>query len=563
VSFYHLPHPWNPGYAIPRYVMAEPPERGTFTTQWMPRGTIPNLVPDFFANPIEKKLLGRNDAGLSGLGSLGGCTLAGSTLAGSTLAGSTLAGSTLGASEYRLEPLGRNGMSGTITKYGLATARGMIARIRQLPNSQRAAALKMAMDRIDSTLRARCERYALEAQNTGMPAGKALELGLARALSEGVTSELARLGTSRQLPQPSSLLGLGLDCARSRAQGAPQPSSLLGLGFNGARSRAQGALGETPMERLRRLALAQPSGQNRPGEERQRKVTSKWKFGVFHFPLYDGAKTPTEGQSADDTSARVGYQGGAPNINLELPTWSWIRKLLVDDAQAILQKNPKLIVGPVSRIDEPITTAIEYLKSIPVVEAPTNALWQALGIPPGTPVAKNLIRAVKVQGHESIYTGGQILDKADFDGQGYIVSLEMGPTRAAPDWIRVVVRKRPKDSRNIFERAIGAIAKGAAGVINFVGDMTCNLVGTLPPVPPPAAGGMPAPPQVQAVAGGVAIAQGLCGKAPPPPMLYPPPSSILPWILLAGGGLLVLVLASQGSSGTKSAASSAAPPRSP
>jgi hypothetical protein len=68
--------------------MAEPPERGTFTTQWLPRGTIPALVPDFLAKP-GKKLLGRKDAGL---GSLGGCSITGSSLAGSSLAGSSLGG---------------------------------------------------------------------------------------------------------------------------------------------------------------------------------------------------------------------------------------------------------------------------------------------------------------------------------------------------------------------------------------------------------------------------------------------------------------------------------------
>ena len=63
MSFYNLPSPWNPGYAIPEYVMAEPPERGTFTTQWLPRGTISQLVPDIIAKP-GRRLLGRNDAGL-------------------------------------------------------------------------------------------------------------------------------------------------------------------------------------------------------------------------------------------------------------------------------------------------------------------------------------------------------------------------------------------------------------------------------------------------------------------------------------------------------------------
>ena len=109
MSFYQLPHPWDPGYVIPEYVMAEPPERGTFTTQWLPRGTISELVPDYLAKP-GRKLLGRNNAGLSGspngMGSLGGCSLAGHSLAGHALRGSSLSGDTLGARAYTLMPTG-------------------------------------------------------------------------------------------------------------------------------------------------------------------------------------------------------------------------------------------------------------------------------------------------------------------------------------------------------------------------------------------------------------------------------------------------------------------------
>jgi hypothetical protein len=95
MSFYHLPNPWNPNYAIPDYVMAEPPGRGTFTTKWLPRGTIPDLIPDFLAKPGQK-ILGRGDAGL---GSLGGNTLEGNSLAENSLARNCFAGNTLGADD--------------------------------------------------------------------------------------------------------------------------------------------------------------------------------------------------------------------------------------------------------------------------------------------------------------------------------------------------------------------------------------------------------------------------------------------------------------------------------
>jgi hypothetical protein len=67
MSFMQYGHPWSSGYAIPEYVRAEPPGRGTFTTKWLPRGTIPGLIPDFLAKPVGEKLTGRDDVRL-GLG---------------------------------------------------------------------------------------------------------------------------------------------------------------------------------------------------------------------------------------------------------------------------------------------------------------------------------------------------------------------------------------------------------------------------------------------------------------------------------------------------------------
>jgi len=51
MSLYHLPRPWNPGFAIPAYVQAEPPERGTFVTAQLPRGTISQVIPNYLAVP--------------------------------------------------------------------------------------------------------------------------------------------------------------------------------------------------------------------------------------------------------------------------------------------------------------------------------------------------------------------------------------------------------------------------------------------------------------------------------------------------------------------------------
>ncbi len=213
MSFYRLPRPWNPGYAIPRYVMAEPPEQGVFVTDWLPRGTISQLIPNYMATPGLRPRGAPSDD----LGSLGG----------SSLRGSTLSGDTLGARRYTLKPLGASpytsssgGSPPTISTYGQRAAKVMIAGVSRLPPGQRAAAMRDAMVKIDPTLPARAEKHTMEARKRGLAPGPALEQGIATAMTTGVVGELAKIGQSRTAPQPNSLLGLGCYRGRSAARGA-------------------------------------------------------------------------------------------------------------------------------------------------------------------------------------------------------------------------------------------------------------------------------------------------------------------------------------------------------
>lgn len=111
MAFYQIPNPWNPGYALPDYVLAEPPGRGTFTTAMIPRGTVDVLPPDYLAQPVVAKGDDGVEARTSVTGSgtsLSGHTLDRPTLRGSSLSGSTLGGSTLGrkakSSRYVVRP---------------------------------------------------------------------------------------------------------------------------------------------------------------------------------------------------------------------------------------------------------------------------------------------------------------------------------------------------------------------------------------------------------------------------------------------------------------------------
>jgi hypothetical protein len=154
MSFYHLPHPWDPGYAIPEYVKAEPPERGTFTTKWLPRGTISAVVPDFLAQP-GPKLLGRGDADL---GSLGDDTLG------------------HGAQVYSLQPLGGGD---AVAGYGAKAADWIMSSIGRVPEEYRKPALRALLDAIDPKLWVLIETKGADFSAQGMTAKASLHRAIA------------------------------------------------------------------------------------------------------------------------------------------------------------------------------------------------------------------------------------------------------------------------------------------------------------------------------------------------------------------------------------------------
>lgn len=198
MSFYKLPSPWNPGFVIPKYVQAEPPERGTITTQWLPRGTIPQLIPDYLAV---------KDPPVRVTSTLAQHSLKGTCFDEGTLQGSSLGGDSLGASEYSLEPLGQ---AGHFAKYGAKVAADLMGRMKRLPANQRATVMKKTLGAIDKTLPARAEKHALALRQRGVPAPAALQGGIARAVSEGAITELSSLGRGRKggsVSRPGALSG--------------------------------------------------------------------------------------------------------------------------------------------------------------------------------------------------------------------------------------------------------------------------------------------------------------------------------------------------------------------
>lgn len=215
---YNLPSAWNAGYAIPAYVNAEPPARGTFTTAWLPRGTISEVLPPLMAEPEP-------------LGSLSGSSLDGSVLAGPTLAGPTLHGDSLGLQARRLaQPLGADPVGG----YGASAAAWIMKSIARVPQPQRKAALRALLDAVDPALWGEVDRLGEQLRQQGVAPAAALERALAQAMAKGVVVELREIGHramrgERAPVRARSQLGLGLVPGQCQCA---QRDALQQLGFS-------------------------------------------------------------------------------------------------------------------------------------------------------------------------------------------------------------------------------------------------------------------------------------------------------------------------------------------
>jgi hypothetical protein len=229
MPFYHQPHPWRPGYAIPKYVLAEPPGRGTFTTQWLPRRTISNVMPKFAAVPESKPeaLSGSNywavpDYVLAEPPGRGTFTtkwlprrlaptivpdyIKKPALSGLGATGATSATS---ATNYELVPLGGLGNGDPIKAYGERAAEWIVFAIKGVPADERAAALRTLLDTVDKSLWVTVSNRATKLKAKGVPVKVAMQRALASSLSDGMAKELIQVGKGNKIKKVS-LLGLGV-----------------------------------------------------------------------------------------------------------------------------------------------------------------------------------------------------------------------------------------------------------------------------------------------------------------------------------------------------------------
>ena len=216
MSQYILPNPYDAGYAIPDYVQAEPPGRGTFTSKGLTRGTIsatafmqnwdggyqlPNYVQaepwgqGTFGTkgPVRGTIQQNVPFPMSGFGDprLGG------VLGGVVMPDGPRAARARGAlGNY--ESMGAAGTD-PITNYGQQAAAIITTELAKVPAAQQRTALKGLFDKIDTNLWKR-----VRAKTKTMPAKDAI----AAAFSEGALSEMVALGKGAK-PTANSYVGMG------------------------------------------------------------------------------------------------------------------------------------------------------------------------------------------------------------------------------------------------------------------------------------------------------------------------------------------------------------------
>jgi hypothetical protein len=388
--------------------------------------------------------------------------------------------------------MGYLGLSGSIddviSRYGADTASGMIASIKRLPPTERGSSMKAAMANVDSTLQRRAQTYALAAQARGASSAQALEQGLARALSEGVVDELARLGSGRATPKPGSLLGLGLS----------GPDDL--------------GAGDVTKDYSNRRVQVGPF---------------TFPVGEKPFVLVDGAKALDVlpgSMSRAIRRALVISQREADQLAPAMAISGDLTKKL------LLQK------APTSKFWQDVLgiRPTETVTMRAISPRMTEGKWSDDDDGRAMPIATF---DHPVSGNKwGIFFSISGPKERPYSGQLYVKWLPQKPWYArAFSWLASLPAK---------------IINAIGDAIEWVKDHTCDLVNKIAPIAQQA--GAAPDPRAQAVAAGAQIATSLCAPPPPPPPPPQSSSMLMWLLLAGGGVLVLALAANARTAGKKS-----------
>lgn len=153
----YTPPSWSAHFDIPKYIKAEPIGRGAMHAQWARRKTIPTLIPNALGDVIEP---GSPD-----------------------------------------DPF---------TQYGQRVSEILVDTIHRVPPGYRKIALHAVLDELEPGLSEKVTKRANKYKDKGMAPTEALKAAIASSVSEGLTKEIIKIGKTGKLPSVKSLPGLGL-----------------------------------------------------------------------------------------------------------------------------------------------------------------------------------------------------------------------------------------------------------------------------------------------------------------------------------------------------------------
>ncbi|MHC4175886.1 MAG: hypothetical protein ACYSWU_00155 [Planctomycetota bacterium] len=192
--FFRKPHPWDGQYAIPDYVMAEPPGRGTATTKYRRRKSIDNPA---IPTPWQPGYAYPNYVGQEPIGRGVHRTKYYPRKSIDVLVPKYLGDDEPGAVQGK-DP---------IANFGQQVASRIMSSIRQLPVEERKPALKAVFDQLDPKLWGRVAAQGRKFERQGLPPKHALHQAIAASTSMGLLEEFIRAGQTGRV-EVKSMLGL-------------------------------------------------------------------------------------------------------------------------------------------------------------------------------------------------------------------------------------------------------------------------------------------------------------------------------------------------------------------
>ncbi len=545
---YNLPPPWDPGFALPDNVLDEGLERRAFVTKWMPRGTYdaPKVGTAGYAVPeyITKSGYGQGEKVTKWMPRGTQPNVPAYLDRRPKLVSQRSLPGGGNAATFALS--GTDGIPPAFTAFGEGTARIILRGVARVPHLEQKTALKMILDAIDPSLWTRVAATANRLASRGTAPKLALYIALAHNMSTGISREIIALGMQR----------LGMQ--------TPQSGPPRGLG----RSHTYEALGELPNFTVMASFLKVPTPASCPPGYSWSAQTPPPRAGVswqMATPQREGMWVRTPDGQADQPRPAGCYP--PPEVARELrggPQYLWNATTGVYElnpnyippltAAEIAQQFPSVQIGPWT-IDGRLSQWSIVIKRGTLPAEWTQFLTQALAkisqeskrraLPLGGPVRVNL-RFLGQEGYgelpKALVTGTAPFAKFENTARGnemwglYISDvMDDGAFRISFHKIEPNFLEKIWDFIQNVREGVHDLVKG---VLDEVGDLTCELLGSKGA---PVAGAAVSTyytgnPQVGAA--GVQSAQGMC-PPPPPPLPPQPPSAnnLLP--LAIGGGLLI------------------------